>query len=457
MVIKTFAKAKEYLESRIPVGVPDSNIYGLERIRLLLEVMRNPQDAYPTVHVGGTAGKGSTCTVLSHILNCAGYRVGLHVSPHIQDIREREQVNGRLVSEDKFVKLTNYVKQCSEEVANNSGYGMPTYFEMLVAMSFQHFKDEKVDIAVIEVGLGGRLDGTNVINPKVAIITNVGLDHMEILGNTVESIASEKTGIIKEGIDVVSGVSAPSVVRIVKNRAKTMHCRLDLLYKDISYTIREHSTGRSVFDINVRGINFEKLDTGLLGEHQMQNIALAVDAALMLGEHGFVIKEQDIRTAIRTSAVPGRFETLAYSPRIILDGAHNQMKAHALVSTLKEYCKGMHIRVVFAAKKDKRAGEIISELSEITDKFYFTQFGVATDFGKRMAYSPQSLAAFATSDFEVFDKPGRALERAIQESGKSDVICITGSLYLVGELRSYMLEKKRNFEVTFNRRIDSSK
>ncbi len=261
--------------------------------------MGNPQSSYPTVHVGGTAGKGSTSTFIAGILQQSGYKVGLHVSPHLEDIREREQVNGNIMTKVRFVTLVKYIKPFIEQTAMMYPYGLPTYFEAMLALAFEHFRNENVDIAVIEVGLGGRLDGTNVITPKVAVLTNVGLDHTEILGNTVEKIASDKVGIFKENIDLVSGVTQPSVITIVENQAQKMHCRLDLLDKQIFYIKLRSDGGNTAFDFRFGNLIYKNLVMPVLGEYQIANAALAIAAVLKLNKNGFNISENNIRSALR--------------------------------------------------------------------------------------------------------------------------------------------------------------
>lgn len=228
MPIEDLQSAKAYLETLIPKEKEDYEKIGLTRLKALLDKMGNPQDSYPTVHVGGTAGKGSVATMISKITEAAGYKTGLHISPHLQDIRERMQVNGILPKEKDFVDMALLVRDSMEKLGKTVNE-KPSYFEALLAITFEHFRREKVDIAIIEVGMGGRLDGTNVIKPMVTVLTNVGLDHMEFLGGTVEKIAREKTGIFKHGIDIVSGVTQPKVVGIVSEKAKEMDANLTYL------------------------------------------------------------------------------------------------------------------------------------------------------------------------------------------------------------------------------------
>jgi dihydrofolate synthase/folylpolyglutamate synthase len=414
----------------------------LERMRALLGAMDNPQDAYPIIHIGGTAGKGSTATIAAKILQTAGYKTGLHTSPHLEDIRERAIVNGVLMDEAEFVRLTKIVKEAADRVSAEYSYGAPTYFESLVALSFQHFKDEMVDVAVVEVGLGGKLDATNIVKSKVAVLTNVGLDHTEILGDTVEKIAADKVCIFKEGTDVVSGVTQPSVIRIVEDKAAEMNCRLDLLGRDIKYFPGDQSFPKNMFDLEIRGRHYDGMVTGLIGEYQIRNSALAIDAVSKMEQFGFAVSDDAVRNALLDVVVPGRFEIIGSNPTIILDGAHNEMKMKAFIEALEGMRNGNRLRVVFAAKRDKDVKTMISILSEVADKFYFTKFQAVTDFGKRMSFDPLELQKACATSSAVIDDAVDAYKMAFAEAGKDDIICITGSLYLVGEIRSAIVNAR---------------
>lgn len=434
MTFKNFKSAKIYLESLIPVGAKPAP--GLDRIKALLDIMGNPQNSYPTVHVGGTAGKGSTTTIIAAILEQSGYKTGLHLSPHIEDVRERAQVDGRFMSKAEFIRLVNYIKPYIEQTSKIYSYGMPTYFEALLALAFQHFKDSKVDVAVIEVGLGGTFDGTNVIYPKVAVLTNVGLDHTEILGKTIMAIAKDKIGIFKKGIEIVSGVTQPSVVKLVKASARYNNCRLDILGRDITYDIKRFDLKGTVFDLRFNDLSIFNITTSLLGEHQVVNAAVAIDAALKLNKYGFCIEEKSIRSALRSISIPGRFEVVKKGPIVVLDGAHNPMKIGVLITALKQYYTGRNISIVFAVKKDKNAMKMLKLLSRISKTVYLTKFEAITDFGQRMSMDPKSIPRISGVKYEVLENADDAYRKAIKNSRKNDVICVTGSLFLVGEIRT---------------------
>lgn len=425
-----------YLESLLLLKRDDGKRAGLARQKALLDVLGNPQDSFPTVHIGGTAGKGSTAMILAEILKNSGYKTGLHISPHLEDIRERMQVNGRLMPASTFVELVAYLRPFIEKVKREYDYGWPSYFEALVALAFEYFKREKVDMAIIEVGMGGKYDGTNAINPYVAVLTNVGLDHMEYLGNSVEKIAGEKVGIFKKGIDVLSGVTKPSVIRIARAQARKSRCKLHLLGREVRYKLVRYGGDSMVFDLQFDRQAFRRLVLSALGEHQIRNASLSVAAALLLRKHGFKVSEQTIRKTLKNIMLPGRFEIVRRNPTVILDGAHNPMKMEALVSTLEHSYRNKRLKVVFAAKRGKDIKGMLDTIGRVAGMFYFTRFEATTDFGKRMSYKPADLQKNTSVPSSLFNTSAAAYKKALEESQKEDIICITGSLYLVGELRS---------------------
>jgi dihydrofolate synthase/folylpolyglutamate synthase len=283
--------------------------------------------------------------------------------------------------------------------------------------------------------MGGRLDGTNVIVPRVVVLTNVGLDHMEYLGDTVEKIAEEKVGIFKRGVDVVSGVTQPSVIEIVRQRAAALGCGLELLGNEIRYDRVKIRKAGSMFDLVISGDRYVDVELSLMGEHQAANAALAVAASMKLNGSGFRIKEQDFRKALSRVSVPGRFEIARQRPTVIMDGAHNPMKIGALVRTLSERYPNRKIFFVFGAMRTKNAKEMVGLISPIAGKFYFTSFQSKSDFGRSISHDPEDLRCFTDVDSEVIADPRAAYAKAVDEAGESGLVCVTGSFYLIGELR----------------------
>lgn len=455
MDIKTYSDAQKYLESLIPNAQNKRNAnMRLERIEHLLKLIGNPHHTFKSVHVGGTSGKGSTAYLISSILTQAGYKTGLHISPHLEKINERMQINNIPINDTEFITLTQWIQPYVYEVEETNPYGAPSYFEVLVAISFEYFKRKKVDIAIIEVGLGGTLDATNVINPLVAVITNVDLDHTEILGNTIEKIAADKAGIIKNNIDVVTAVKQPTIFEIIKNRCQEKKATVTsvgdadlrpLHWDTIYYKIQSSTIRGSIFTIKTPEKQYSDLHLSLLGRHQVVNAACAVAAVELLSQYGFIIKEQDIRHALSQAFFAGRMEIVKKSRMIILDGAHNPAKMNALVETMKELFH-QKIIVVVGFKQKKDIEGMISALLTITSRFIITSFSTMTDTGKNLSKDPLEIAHIVkkyNSSLPCIKIPHApvALEYIIKQSAPDDIILITGSLYLVGEIRSILKNK----------------
>lgn len=441
---KAYEEALEYLAEIRPATKKQYLSIGPKRIEKLLEKLDNPHKKFQTIHVGGTAGKGSTTKIIAHILKEASYKTGLHLSPHVQDIRERMQINEEFISKDKFVQYLEEIKPVIESMAA-SQYGKPSHFEALVALAFHCFAKEKVDLAVIEVGLGGTLDGTNVINPLVSVITNVDLDHKEILGKDVETIAGEKAGIIKKESIVITGATQKDIIEIIDKKSKENNCSILKLEKDIKYKIHEITCQDTNFTLNIKENIFPDLNLNLLGEHQVKNAALAIAAVLELKNKGYNISENSIRYALETVKMPLRCEILYTKPEIMIDGAHNPVKIKALVKTLQQIFPKKNISMILAVKKGKDIAEMIPQLTKITKKFYITTYGTNTDFGKKTSINPEELLKHVENiPAEIYKNSQEALEAAIKESKENDLVCVTGSLHLAGELRTILENKKSN-------------
>lgn len=429
--IRRYHEARKYLESLIPDEMNKRKGHlRLERISHLLSLLGNPEKTFKAIHVGGTSGKGSTAFLLSSLLSAAGYRVGLHLSPHLQVITERMQVNNRFISASRFCDLIESIKPFIERVDKEGSFGKPSYFEALVALSFQYFAMQKVDLAVIEVGLGGTLDATNVISPLVAIITNVDLDHTEILGDTVEEIAQDKAGIIKEGVKVVSGASQPSVISIIQKRCEEKQAPLMLLGKEV--LIKEENSS-SLFSIVTPKKEYRNLSLSFYGAHQKKNAALALGALEYLEEFGFFVSDEVICSTFAYLQFAGRIEIARRDPLLIFDGAHNAAKMKALVSALKAGFPKKRFTIIVGFKKGKDARSMLRILLPLSKKFVFTRFHSMTDTGKDISQDPQALT-------HIIDEIGQeTVPREIQEEiaafPQGDVL-VTGSLYLVGELRN---------------------
>jgi dihydrofolate synthase/folylpolyglutamate synthase len=401
----------------------------LERMRALLRRVGDPHDRVRLVHVTGTKGKGSTSAMLASILRAAGYRVGLFTSPHLTDVRERIQVDGEPISQ---VELAARMAELAPAVAamDADGFPPPTFFEIGTALGFLHFAYRRCDLAVIEVGLGGRFDSTNVCRPLVSVITSVGLDHTAQLGTTLEAIAFQKAGIIKRNVPVVSGVTEPGSREVVRRVAGELNAPLWERGRDFDYRYEPPR----VTVVTPRG-RYGPIELGAPGEHQAHNAALALAAAERLREVGYSVTPAAVAAGLAGVRWPGRVEIISRRPALILDTAHNVPSAEALVRTLTEAFQGVGRRaVVFAVSSDKPVGDILRVLAGYFDHFHLTRYGhnprcvppeevarVLTDV------APDRTATTHTSAAEAW----RAARGA---SGPDDLVCVTGSVFLAGEL-----------------------
>jgi dihydrofolate synthase/folylpolyglutamate synthase len=402
----------------------------LERMRALLRRLGDPHDRLRLVHVTGTKGKGSTAAMLAAVLHAAGYRVGLFTSPHLTHVEERIRVDGVPISREELTARIAAVLPAVEAMEGGSLPG-PTFFEIGTALSFLHFLYRRCDIAVIEVGLGGRFDSTNVCRPLVSVITSVGLDHTAQLGNTLEAIASEKAGIIKPGVPVVSGVIDPGPREIIRRTAREQRAPLRELREQFRF---EYQTGRVT--VKTERTAFPSLELNLLGEHQAHNAALAVATVERLRDAGLAVPEAAIRRGLATVRWPARVEVLSRSPVVILDTAHNVPSAEALVATLRQsFPEVRHKSVVFAVSADKQFPEMLRVMAGYFDHFHLTQYG-----NNPRCVPPETLAEVLTTvapqtAVSIHPTSADAWAAARSCATAEDLVCVTGSVFLAGELR----------------------
>jgi dihydrofolate synthase / folylpolyglutamate synthase len=441
MKFNHFEETERYLETLIPTTYKSSQALRLERIKILLAKLGNPEKKLKFVHIGGTAGKGSTATILAELLEGQGLKVGLHVSPHLQTIRERLQINRENISESSFVETINQLFPFIEEIRKTK-YGSPTYFETLVAAAFVYFEQEKVDVAVVEVGLGGTLDATNVINPLVAILTNVGLDHTEILGDTVEKIAADKVGIFKPKVPIISAVKQESVQKIVANKASSTNSKVFFLDRDFNFKVTKTSLTESNFDFSFRNKDLKNLTFGSGGLFEIENTSLALAALFELESVGFLkTGEAKLRTSLKETKIAGRFEVIAKEPLIILDGAHNPMKMRELIRTLELVGKKFIFLVSF--KKGKNIGEMLETIAPWAERIVVTEFSSTTDMGRNLATPVSEVNLLIQKDKSLLiSNTKKSLNQAIGLAQENHLpLVVTGSLYLVGEIRNVLIDK----------------
>ncbi len=434
------------LESYI-VPPKKGDTFRLDRIRQLLNLLGNPQKSYPVIHIGGTSGKGSTSYFAAQILEGAGYTVGLHMSPHLVSVTERCIVNGIPASNDEFSDVFWSIKPFIDTVAKTNPLGAPSYFEILVALALEYFRRKAVDVAVIEVGMGGRFDATNVIDSVVSVVTNVGLDHTEFLGDTVEKIILEKREIIKPNTHAVSGVTQESVRQLIEEKCSAMHTPLTLINRDFfvenihgasTESDTDHNPAHIVFDYVSDSLRISGLELGVSGTYQAVNAAVAITTCRMFP--GFTAGEDIIRSALKAAVFPGRMERVQMGIKsILLDGAHNPMKMAALSQSLSLAYPKRKFPVLFAVKNDKNLSEMLSILMPHAKRFILAPFSRVTDMGKSVMYPESELEQAIKSvknDSEVVRVTDiSAALKDFSNDSEEPILLVTGSLYLVGETR----------------------
>ncbi len=430
-----FEAAQAYLLATINETVSRRMPYRLERMRAFMHELDDPQDRYPTVHVGGTSGKGSTSTMIAAALARAGKRVGLHTKPHLRSMTERARIDGVAVSEERFAALLEEMMPAIERTAQT--HGRPTYYETLLALTLLYFAQERVDVAVIEVGLGGRLDGTNVIVPAVAAITSVGLDHTDVLGESLEEIAFEKAGIAKPGIPLVVAVEDETAFTVISEQARQVGAPL-VDARAAAVPVENVRMEREAQSFEVRTANAQyTIETRMLGSFQRRNAATAIMTMEQLPP-ALRPSPAQIESAFAELVIPGRMEVYPGHPTLVFDIAHNAEKAEELVRSLGERFAGRHYTYVVAISASKDAMEILRTLASLPANFVFTTF----DTAGREATNPMRLLRIAegigTWGRSVVD-PIEALSVARRTAAANDVIVVTGSTFLVAALREWWL------------------
>jgi dihydrofolate synthase/folylpolyglutamate synthase len=393
---------------------------GLEPVTGLLHRLGSPQNRFKAVLVGGTNGKGSIAALMASVLTCRGYRVGLYTSPHLVDFSERIRVDGRAISGRDLRSLIGEVRGLVQEDV--------TYFEFTTALAFLHFFRAGVDIAVLEVGLGGRLDATNVVNPEVAVISNISLEHGAYLGRRLTDIAREKGGIIKPGGQVVTAARQKVVIETLEAICRKQKARIFRVGRDI----RAQSRGGRTFSYCGLERNFPDLHLHLRGRHQIINAACALGAVELLGRRGLYVDDRSIREGLAGCRWEGRLEVLGERPTVIVDGAHNPAGASVLREALEENFSFRRLVLVFGVLADKDYRGMLRRLVPAADHVILTR---PREERALLPDVPARWLRKTGRKAEVIEDSGKALERALRLAGEKDLVCITGSLYLVGETR----------------------
>jgi dihydrofolate synthase/folylpolyglutamate synthase len=401
---------------------------GLETMTALMGRLGMPQTKYRTLHIAGTNGKGSTAAMTAAILQAAGYRVGLYTSPHLVDFRERIRVNGEMIAESQVTQLTERIQTfCLPDLS-------PTFFEYTTAMAFQHFADSGVDVAVLEVGLGGRFDATNVVTPLACAVTTIGLDHQEYLGTTLASIAFEKAGIIKQEVPVVLGRLDDEARRTIEQVAKERQAPVFRLQEDF----RTEGKGTEDFSYRGMGFHYDELACALEGRHQLDNAACAVALLGAAAPQGIAVTAEAVRAGLLAVDWAGRLEVVDHDPTILLDGAHNPAAARVLAHYLTEYAESHPSRpvvLVLGMMRDKDHRGFVEPLKGLVDEVVLTQADLPRSF---TAQELRAALDGVLPHSHVMSSLGEAMALARQLATPEGLICVTGSLMLVGECKAWI-------------------
>ena len=424
----TVEQALDYIHSVCWKGM----MPGLSRINALLEKMGNPHKDMKYVHIAGTNGKGSTASMTASILRKAGYCTGLYTSPYIYQFGERMQVNGEMISDEELVDIVEYVKPLADTMDET-----PTEFELTTAIGFEFFKRKGCDIVVLEVGLGGLLDATNVIPcPEVAVITNIGLDHTDILGNTLEQIAFNKAGIIKENGSAVIYRGAPSVEAVFEKACAQRNVRLKKANFD-GLKLKAHDLFEQVFDCG----EYKDIHLPLLGDHQLHNASVVLSVAETLIEKGWNITKENIYDGIRDVSWPGRFDIVSRDPLFIIDGGHNPQCLEALVKNIEDYLQGRRVIALTGVLADKDYGDMYRPVMPLIEEFVcVTPPNPRRLIAAELAEHLQKAGAKATACETVAE----GVRKAIKLAGNDGAVLCFGSLYTIGDIRNALSEQQAN-------------
>jgi dihydrofolate synthase/folylpolyglutamate synthase len=408
--------------------------FNLARMEKLLSLVGNPHKKIPTVHIAGTKGKGSTATMLARMLEANDYTVGLYTSPHVVHLHERIVVNSKMIRESEMLGLLNRIYAAVEKIAKTE---QVSFFEIMTALAFMHFADLDVDIAVIETGLGGRLDSTNVIRPEVVGITSLSIDHQSQLGETIGSIAKEKAGVFKRGVPVITVQQDPEALRVLKSCATAVKAPLSVTGSDIDFsqrfeTSREHGPHTRIC-LTTPTSKFEHLRVPLHGKHQAINCGLALAMLDKLKSSGYEIDDEKATEGLNNVTLKGRMEMICDNPRIMIDGAHNAASIRALIHAIGQNIPYDSMVMIFGCNSDKDVKGMLNELRYGADKVIFTRST------SPKAMSPEDLAEMYTEMcgkmYQTATALGEALKLANSAVDREDLICITGSFYLVGQAK----------------------
>ena len=412
---------------------------GLEPTRQLLQHFGNPHLKIPSIHIAGTNGKGSTAAITQSILQAAGYRTGLYTSPHLLDFRERIRIGQELIGAEEIVQQVSRIKLASEKI------GVPvTFFEFTTVMAFLHFFEQKTDVNVIEVGLGGRLDATNLCQAEVSLITSLSRDHTEYLGTDIMKIAEEKAAIIKEGGTVFANIEEDRVFNKIVKTATDRAARIFRLGKDFQGTRKAFNLKGQSFDFDWHPWHYEDLQLGLIGRHQTGNASLAVAACVEMGKKGWDIPEKAVREGLKNARWEGRLEIISERPTIVVDCAHNPEGAKKLTQSLREFFSFKRCLIVVGIMKDKPIDEMLAELAGLADHIFLVR--PDQDRSEDPHELKRRLAPWPVA-VDIVERIPDALNVVRANAGPDDLICITGSIFTVAEAKQ-TFKNETSFKIT---------
>lgn len=425
--MENFAAAIQYLDDLNKFGWKP----GLSRIKKLLELLGNPERSFKSIHVGGTNGKGSVTVTISQILEDQGYKVGKFISPEIYNIRERIQINSNWISEERIIKILSRILILIEEM-KASGFEEPTNFEVWTAMCFQYFCEDKIDFGVIEVGLGGEIDSTNVVDPLISVITNVSIDHKDYLGDTEVEIAKVKSGIIKKGRPVITGSTDKAVLEVIEEKAKAMNSEIYRFGLEFDGIEKSFDEGISNFIFQNKNYELE-VSYSLVGHHQIVNGSVSLEAIYVLNKLGYEVDVTKARQSLSKVVWAGRLEMLHYKgKRVLLDAAHNLEGAKNLALALTDIYNYRKIVLMVGILADKERQKMIDYIGPFGDKVIVTKPNSprAEDFRKVGEYFKQY-----SKEIYIIEDVSEAMEFGISLLEDGDILCITGSIYMLQEIR----------------------
>ncbi len=439
----TYPEALQYLASFINYERLDTYDYKksfkLDRMKRLTELLGNPEKGLKAVHIAGSKGKGSTAAMVHSILTASNFRVGLYTSPHLVSFRERIRIGDELISEDEtceFLEEVKYRVDCLEGER-------PSFFEVYTALAYLYFRAKRVDFAVYETGLGGRLDATNIIEPLVCGLTPISYEHTQRLGNTLREIAGEKAGIIKEGITCVSAPQEKEALEVIEETCRKKGARFVLVGRDIFFEGLNSDDTKTRFNILGLAEEYAMLETGLIGRHQMVNAATAVGIIEALAFNGIKISADAIRTGLNAARWDGRLEIVKRSPSIVLDGAQNIASARALADAIREVFDYKRLILVLGVSKDKDIKGILGELLPFADSAILTKSNIAERAMEPSRIRDEMPLGNLRQERTIMTSNVKeALDVASAHARRDDLILVTGSLFVIGEAREYLLAKK---------------